>query len=66
MVDVIQTSFLPDNDAEPTVKRASVPLVRLVDGRYLWKAINRDDYEVQPDLERVLLSAIAQQKGKNA
>lgn len=50
---ITQLSFLPDNDQpEPTVKRASVPLVKLIDGRWCWKAIGSERYELQPELER--------------
>lgn len=55
---ITQLSFLPDNDVEPTVKRAAVPLVKLIDGRWCWKAIDGDDYVPAPELERVLLAAL--------
>lgn len=55
---IAQLSFLPDNDqAEPAVKRTSDPLVKLIDGKWHWKAIGSDRYELQPELERVLLAA---------
>lgn len=56
---ITQLSFLPDNDQpEPTVKRASVPLVKLIDGHWCWKQIDGERYEAQPELERVLLAAL--------
>lgn len=62
-----QLSFLPDNDqSEPTVKRASVPLVTLIDGRYHWKTIGSDDYEIEPELERILLAAIERREQRKA
>lgn len=63
---ITQLSFLPDNDQEPVVKRASAPLVKLIDGRYLWKCIGSDDYEPQPELEQILLAAQAKRKRKAA
>lgn len=51
---VIQLSLLtdmPDNEIpEPTVKRPSVPLVKLIDGRWCWKAFGRDEYVHEPAL----------------
>lgn len=59
---IAQLSFLPDNDqTEPTV-RGSVPLVKLIDGKWRWKAIGADRYELQPELERVLLAALAKER----
>lgn len=58
---------IPDNDQpEPVVKRASVPLVKLIDGRYHWKAIDADRYELQPELERVLLAALERSQERKA
>jgi len=65
-VTAVQLSFLPDNDVEPVVKRASMPLVKLMNGRYHWKAIGSDDYEPAPDLERVLLAALARAEERKA
>lgn len=62
-----QLAFLPDNDTpEPTVKRASVPLVKLIDGCYYWKQIGSDRYELQPELERVLLAALVGRETRKA
>jgi hypothetical protein len=62
-----QLSFLPNNDqAEPVVKRASAPLVKLIDGRYHWKAIDSDHYELQPELEQLLLAALARRETRKA
>jgi hypothetical protein len=60
---MIQRSFLPDNDQpEPTVKRASDPLVKLIDGRWCWKVIDRDEYVPAPELEAILLAAQSEQR----
>lgn len=39
MVDAMirQLTFLPDNDHEPRVKRPSVPVAKLLNGRWCWK-----------------------------
>jgi hypothetical protein len=56
-----------DNDqVEPAVKRASAPLVKLIDGRYHWKVIGSDRYELQPELERVLLTALERRETRKA
>jgi len=62
----VQLSFLPDNDQEPTVKRASMPLVKLVHGRYLWKQIGSDEYEPAPELEAILLAALDRAEQRKA
>ncbi len=53
----IQLSFLPDNDREPIVKRASVPICKLVDGRWCWLVFGTDEYQHEPELEQLLLAA---------
>lgn len=63
---MIQRSFLPDNDHEPAVRRASVPLVKQIDGRYLWKCIGADRYEPAPALEAALLAALARAEQRRA
>lgn len=54
------------DQAEPRVKRASVPLIKLVNGRYLWKCIGSDDYAPEPELEQVLLGALAGRETRKA
>lgn len=59
----MQQSFLPDNDIEVVkVKRPSVPLVKWIDGRYLWKQIDGEDWVSAPDLEAILLAAQSKQR----
>lgn len=59
---MIQLSFLPDNDQEPTVKRTSDPLVKWINGHWCWKEIDSDRYVPAPDLEAVLLAAQTEQR----
>jgi hypothetical protein len=63
-----QLSFLPDNrdQPEPVVKRASAPLVKLIDGKWHWKAIGSDRYELQPELEQTLLAALERRETRKA
>lgn len=58
----VQLSFLPDNDQEPAVKRASQPLVKFIDGHWCWKEIDGDRYLPNPELEAILLAAHTEQR----
>jgi len=53
--------LLPDNDAEPTVRRASAPVAKLIDGRWCWLVFGTNDYQHEPALEAVLLAALTKQ-----
>ena len=55
---VVQASFLPDNDRERTVAKPSVPVAKLIGGRWCWKAFGRDEWIYEPELERILLAAL--------
>ena len=57
-----QLSFLPDNDQEPTVKRPSVPVAKLLNGRWCWLAFGTTEYQHEPELEQILLAALEQRK----
>jgi hypothetical protein len=63
---VVQLSFLPDNEQEPVVKRASVPLVKFVNGRWCWLEPGTNEYQPQPELEAALLAALARAEQRNA
>jgi hypothetical protein len=64
---ILQTSFIPDNDVECVkVKRPSVPVAKLIGGRWCWKRFGADEYRHEPELERVLLAALARQQRKAA
>jgi hypothetical protein len=67
---ITQLALLPDvadNDLhEPTVKRPSVPVAKLIGGRWCWKRFGADEYRHEPELERVLLAALARQQRKAA
>lgn len=52
-----QYSFLPDNDVEPRVKHASVPVAKLIDGRWCWLKFGTTEYVWEPELEAILLAA---------
>ena len=54
---ITQLSFIPDNDREPTVKRASVPVAKLIDGKWCWKSFGGEEYVHVPDLEAILIAA---------
>lgn len=56
---VIQTSFLPDNDRERTIARPSVPVAKLINGRWCWLKFGTSEYVHEPELERILLAAQA-------
>jgi hypothetical protein len=59
--------LLPDNEiAEPTVKRPSVPVAKLIDGRWCWKAFGSDEYIHEPELEQILLAALTRQERRKA
>ncbi len=66
MAAIAQLSFLPAGDHEPRVKRASVPVALLIDGRWCWKAFDRDEYIHEPDLETILLEALARRAQRKA
>lgn len=55
-----QLSFLPDNDHERRVTKPSVPVCKLVDGRWCWLVFGTLEYRWEPELERILLAAIQQ------
>ncbi len=63
---IAQLSFIPDNDREPVVKKASVPVALLIDGRWCWKSFDSDEYIHEPELERVLLTALARRIARKA
>lgn len=59
---IIQASFLPDNDIEYVkVKRPSVPVAKLIDGRWCWLQFGTNEYRHEPELEQVLLAAQREQ-----
>lgn len=59
---ILQLSFLPDNDQETAVKRASVPLVKRIDGEWCWLEPGTTEYRPQPELEAILLAAQHEQR----
>ena len=54
---ITQLSFIPDNDREPTVKKAAVPVAKCIDGRWCWLVSGTDEYRHEPDLEAILIAA---------
>jgi len=58
----VQLSFLPDNDREPLVKHPSVPVAKLIDGRWCWLVFGTNDYQHEPALEAMLLAAQTEQR----
>lgn len=66
---IVQMSLLPDtpdNDVEPRVRRPSVPVAKLIDGQWCWKAFGSDDYVHERALEQVLLAALARREQRKA
>ncbi len=61
---IMQLSFIPDVD--PTIKRESVPLVQYIGGRWCWLVSGTDEYRHEPDLERILLAALARRRQRKA
>jgi hypothetical protein len=59
MRSVTQLSFLPDNDRERVVTRPSVPVAKLIAGRWCWLKFGTEEYAWEPELERILLAAQA-------
>jgi hypothetical protein len=59
MKSITQHSFLPDNDHERRVVRASVPVAKRINGRWCWLVSGTDEYQHEPELERILLAAMA-------
>lgn len=68
-----QQSFLddvPDNDTEPDC-RGSAPLVKYINGRWCWMvlgtgAAGAPEYRHEPELERILLAALASREQRRA
>lgn len=59
--------LLPDNElAEPVVKRPSVPVARLIDGRWCWLTFGTNDYQHEPALEAALLAALERRARRKA
>lgn len=66
-MSTVQLSFLPDNETETvTVKRAAVPVAKVIDGRWCWLAFGTDEYRHEPELEAILLAAQARQQRRAA
>lgn len=68
-MSITQLSLLPDmpdNDIEPAVRRPSVPVAKLIGGRWCWKAFGSEDYIHEPELEQILLAALATQARRKA
>jgi len=63
---ITQLSFIPDNDHEPRAKRPSVPVAKLIAGRWCWLAFGTTEYVHEPELEAILLAALARQQRKAA
>ncbi len=55
---IAQLTFILDNDHEPR-KRASVPVCKCINGQWCWKAFDSDEYIHEPELEAILLAALA-------
>jgi hypothetical protein len=62
---IAQLSFLPDNDHEPR-KRVSVPVAKLIDNKWCWLVSGTDTYQHEPELERILVAALARGQRKAA
>ena len=62
---ITQLSFIPDNDREQA-KRPSVPVAKCIGGLWCWLVSGTDTYQHEPELEKVLLAAIARQQRKAA
>lgn len=63
---VIQTSFLPDNDIEPRVRRPSVPVAKLIAGQWCWLKFGTSEYQHEPALETILLAALERRERREA
>jgi hypothetical protein len=68
VVDVVitQLSFLPDNDQPEPKVRGSVPLLKFIDGHWYWLIPGTVDYAPEPELERMLLAALARMNERKA
>lgn len=51
-----QSSFFRDDDHEPRVKRASVPVAKLIADQWCWLRFGTQEYVHEPDLEAILLA----------
>ena len=61
-----QLSHLSDNDQpEPRVK-GSWPLVKFIDGHWCWLDPGTNRYKPQPELEQLLLAALARRQERQA
>ena len=63
---ITQLSFLPDNDRERVTTRPSVPVAKLIDGQWCWKAFGTTEYVREPELEAVLLAALERRATRKA
>jgi hypothetical protein len=59
---IIQHSFVPDNDRETVQPKPSVPVAKLINGRWCWLQFGTNEYKHNPALEAILLGARQAQK----
>lgn len=62
MTTVTQLSFVPDNDRERVLARPSVPVAKLIGGRWCWLAFGTNEYVYEPELEAILLARLNAQR----
>jgi hypothetical protein len=67
---ITQLALLPDlladNEIEPRLAKPSVPVAKLIGGKWCWKAFDSDAYVHEPALEQILLPALAKQAQRRA
>lgn len=63
---VLLPEVLADNEAEPVVKRPSVPVAKLLDGQWCWLVFGTNEYRHEPELEQILQAALAKQQQRKA
>lgn len=64
---ITQLSFLPDNDVECVkVKRPSVPVAKLISGKWCWLKFGTTEYVHEPALEQALLAALSRHARREA
>lgn len=63
---ITQLSFLPDNDRERVIARPSVPVAKLIGGKWCWLQFGSTEYVHEPALEQLLLAALSRRARREA
>jgi hypothetical protein len=62
LMKTTQFSFIPDNDRETVKAKPSVPVAKLINGRWCWLKFGTEEYVHEPALEAILLARLSAQR----